>query len=1438
MNVRRNTSMLLAALLILLAGCGRVSTPIVEDGGSEPAVVATQELSWVVEEVDALREVSGHLSIALDGSASPHIAYYADKPGEFGYGVRYAFVDEDGVWQTEPVGDAVNYAQVSMALDSSGRPHVVYIAENPDTAVQELVHVARTSAGWSVPEVIATYPAGPLSMMLDASDTPHVGFTAGSDLKYAVRNAAGDWSLATVASAAQQGYLALDSLGQPHAVYADAAYVSSPGPSFALTYAYPAGSGAWVSETVDSDLQTGFFASLAFDGNDHPHVGYITSAGALRFASRGSDGWSTPQDIQDAPKGLPSIAVDGSGNPRIAFIGWDDANQYVLKYASYADGWSVETVVGVFGTTMGDMAVSLTLDAGDRPHIAYVDATDLLAYAALAEPTGSYVVTNGNDAGEGSLRQMLLDAPAGTTITFAPEVTAVNLTSGSLVLDKDVTIAGPEDGTVTIRGDGATFRVIYIGTAGVQVTLRNLTITDGYVNGSSGGGIAVEAWDWDLGTVPSPSLRLERCSVVGNYASQGGGGLSIMGDLFMDATTVSGNVTGAYGWGGGLVHYGTDLSQSVAYPSAATIVNSTISGNTAYKGGAIDNEYGSLRILFSTITGNTATSATAGGILSWNDSGTRTTLKGTIVVGNTASGAADDVHALDTTNRFDSRGYNVIGVGTGEVDFTQEFTATGDLTGVAVADAGLLALGDYGGPTQTHALTSGSVAANHVPTADCTDLAGATLPTDQRGVARPQGSACESGAFEYDAAVTEYVLDVTVAPEGSGTVTGAGSYASGASAELTAAPAAHWVFSHWSGDLGGDANPATLTMDANKTVVANFTQVLYPVTESIVGDGGSVQRVPDGVAYPYGTIVTVTAVPTDEWHFDHWTGAVTGSSLSGSFEVIGAMAYTAHFTQWYPLTTAIVGEGGVARNPSGEFFEPGTPVTLTATPMPGSRFDHWSGDLTGSANPETVTMNAAKTVTATFVPDTYTVTTRVEGAGSVDGDGTYPAGAEVTLTPTPDAGWTFVGWTGDVISTDDPLVLILKGDLDIVATFAPVITYTVDVTIEGGGKVDLDPEAGPYEAGSTVSLTPVADAGWHFDHWSGDLTEDANPATLTMDANKAVTATFVQDTVTYTVTTHVDGDGEVLGGGTYADGATATLTAVADPGALFDHWSGDAEGSNATIELTVTSNLDVTAHFVATGHTLDVTAQGEGYVVVEPSPGPYADGTAVTLEAISASGWYFQGWTGAITSPANPVTLEMHDSMAITANFLPEVGPLVTVALDGLGHVTSVPEGIDCGTTGGVCRASFPRNTKLTLTGVADDGAAFLRWTGTVPGIEPDLNVRLREDVTVTAHFVALNGAEVAIDPVGSFRGNTAVVTGSLVCESDSYDLDVSIVQVVPVKKGEPVRVSASATVIGAVCGQPWMATLVADTDRFTRGEAEVTVIVDGDTRTRTIELR
>ena len=81
-------------------------------------------------------------------------------------------------------------------------------------------------------------------------------------------------------------------------------------------------------------------------------------------------------------------------------------------------------------------------------------------------------------------------------------------------------------------------------------------------------------------------------------------------------------------------------------------------------------------------------------------------------------------------------------------------------------------------------------------------------------------------------------------------------------------------------------------------------------------------------------------------------------------------AVTATFTQGappqYTLTVSTDGQGTVALDPSGGTYDAGTEVTLTAAPSAGWQFSQWGGDLSGSVNPTTITMNSNKTVTATF----------------------------------------------------------------------------------------------------------------------------------------------------------------------------------------------------------------------------------------------------------------------------------------------------------------------------------------------------------------------------------------------------------------------------------------------------------------------------------------
>jgi len=69
--------------------------------------------------------------------------------------------------------------------------------------------------------------------------------------------------------------------------------------------------------------------------------------------------------------------------------------------------------------------------------------------------------------------------------------------------------------------------------------------------------------------------------------------------------------------------------------------------------------------------------------------------------------------------------------------------------------------------------------------------------------------------------------------------------------------------------------------------------------------------------------------------------------------------------------------------------------------------------------------------------------------------------------------------------------------------------YTLKVNVTGSGKVQLDPAGGTYNDSAIVKLTAIADSNWVFDHWRGDVIGSSNPATIVIDTNKTVTATFV-----------------------------------------------------------------------------------------------------------------------------------------------------------------------------------------------------------------------------------------------------------------------------------------------------------------------------------------
>ena len=98
-------------------------------------------------------------------------------------------------------------------------------------------------------------------------------------------------------------------------------------------------------------------------------------------------------------------------------------------------------------------------------------------------------------------------------------------------------------------------------------------------------------------------------------------------------------------------------------------------------------------------------------------------------------------------------------------------------------------------------------------------------------------------------------------------------------------------------------------------------------------------------------------------------------------------------------------------------FETGTSVRLEAVPAPGYIFNNWSGDLTSTTSPTTIAIDCNKSITANFSRIMHTLTIQISGSGSTTptvGTHDYGEGEVVSITATPDSGWQFDSWSGDV----------------------------------------------------------------------------------------------------------------------------------------------------------------------------------------------------------------------------------------------------------------------------------------------------------------------------------------------------------------------------------------------------------------------------------------
>jgi uncharacterized repeat protein (TIGR02543 family) len=147
----------------------------------------------------------------------------------------------------------------------------------------------------------------------------------------------------------------------------------------------------------------------------------------------------------------------------------------------------------------------------------------------------------------------------------------------------------------------------------------------------------------------------------------------------------------------------------------------------------------------------------------------------------------------------------------------------------------------------------------------------------------------------------------------------------------------------------------------------------------------------------------------------------------------------------YYLSVNIIGSGIVTVNGSSPYLA-GSVVVMTAYPSTDWEFTGWSGDLSGSINPEYLTMDSNKSVTVTFteIPEYY-LSVNIIGSGivTVNGSSPYLAGSVVNMTAYANLGWEFTGWSGDLTGTNNPEYLTMDSNKTVTATFEMPVGGTV-----------------------------------------------------------------------------------------------------------------------------------------------------------------------------------------------------------------------------------------------------------------------------------------------------------------------------------------------------------------------------------------------------------
>ena len=366
----------------------------------------------------------------------------------------------------------------------------------------------------------------------------------------------------------------------------------------------------------------------------------------------------------------------------------------------------------------------------------------------------------------------------------------------------------------------------------------------------------------------------------------------------------------------------------------------------------------------------------------------------------------------------------------------------------------------------------------------------------------------------------------------------------------------------------------------------------------------------------------------------------------------------------YRLQTSVSPTASGTVAPASGDFEDGESVELTATPNQHWVFKSWDGDHTGSMSPSSVMMDRDRNVTAIFEKRSYPLVIETEGDGTVtetilqQKSTHYDAGARVELSAVPADGWRFSHWQEDLDGNQNPVVIEVTAPKSITAVFIPK-EYALTVNVTGEGTVTeniVQQKSTDYPYQTIVELAADAAEGWSFTRWEGDISGTENPARVSIDTEKTVTAVFEKNS--YSLVINVSGNGtvteQVVHAKEYTYRTTVELTGLPAEGWEFSHWEGDLSGNENPAQVIVTNGMEITAVFVKGYFPITITLEGAGMTTFTLVTGNQSEDrfeyeSVVDVSVQGITDWQFVSWEGDLTGTDNPVRVVVNGPVTATA---------------------------------------------------------------------------------------------------------------------------------------------------------------------------------------------